>query len=455
MTEQNDERAVDERHSEEKASTAEPALPLQGIRIIDLSMVWAGPFATRLLADMGADVIKVEGPSSPDLVRGIGGAAPVVAGERPWDRSPYFNEYNRNKRGIVLDVSRPEGRQAVLDLVRTADALLENYRADVLDKLGLGPAVLHRARPDLVVVSMPGFSKQGLERDMVGYGPTIEQMGGLVELTGYADGGPQKTGISYGDPVAGIVAAAALVTALLRRQRTGEGAVVEVSQRDNLIGLLGEPVMDWSMNRRLWPRRGNRHRWMAPHGCYPCRPLADEEARPVMRVGGTPGKATDRWLTVAVATDEQWQALCRAIGRPELATDGRYAAALDRYERQDELDALLAAWTAERTDDEAMAVLQSHGVPASSVRTPLTLTTDPHLAARGFYREVHHPQAGDHRVAGPLWNLSEPHPEIHSPAPTFGQHTHAVLTDLIGMPVEAVDRLAARGITSDAPVVRS
>ncbi len=429
-------------------------LPLAAIRIIDLSMVWAGPFATRLLADMGADVIKIEGPSSPDLVRGIG-AATAAVGERPWDASPYFNEYNRNKRGIVLDVARPEGRRAVLELVRTADALIENYRADVLDKLGLSPAELHRERPDLIVVSMPGFSKQGLERDMVGYGPTIEQMGGLVELSGYADGGPQKTGISYGDPVAGILAAGALVTALLRRQRTGEGAVVEVSQRDNLIGLLGEAVMDWSMNRRLQPRRGNHHRWMAPHGCYPCKPLPDAEARPVARLGGTPGAATDRWLTIAVATDEQWRALCDVIGRPELGKDERYATALDRYERQDDLDVLIAEWTAERTDDEAEALLQSRGVPASAVRSPLTLTTDPQLAARGFYREVHHPVAGDHRVAGPLWNLSEPRPEIRTPAPGFGQHTESVLMDLVGMSGAAFEKLRTDGITCDAPVTRS
>jgi crotonobetainyl-CoA:carnitine CoA-transferase CaiB-like acyl-CoA transferase len=426
-------------------------LPLSGVRIIDLTMVWAGPYGTRMLADMGADVIKVEGVTNPDLVRGIGSGMMTAAGERPWDRSPYFNEYNRGKRGITLDLTRPEGRKALLDLVRVADGLVENYRADVLDRLGLSPDVLHAERPDLVIVSMPGFAKQGMERDMVGYGPTIEQMGGLVELTGYEDGPAQKTGISYGDPVAGIVASGALITGLLRRQQTGQGAVIEVSQRDNLIGLIGEAVVGWSMTGQVPPRRGNRHAWMAPHGCYPCRPLSEEEARPVGRLGLPPDTATDRWLTVAVATNAQWRALCEVLGRPDLAGNPRYATTSARHAHQDELDTLITAWTAERTDDEAMALLQARGVPACSVRTPLTLTSDPHLAARGFYREVEHPVAGRHRVAGPLWNLSDPPVVLRGPAPSFGQHNDEILIGLAGLARDTVERLRDSGVIGDVP----
>jgi crotonobetainyl-CoA:carnitine CoA-transferase CaiB-like acyl-CoA transferase len=411
-------------------------------------MVWAGPYGTRLLADMGADVIKVEAVTNPDLVRGIRAASDE---ERPWDRSPYFNEYNRGKRGITLDLSHPEGRRALLELVRVSDALIENYRADVLDNLGLGVEVLRAVRPDLVIVSMPGFAKQGSEREMVGYGPTIEQMGGLVELTGYEGGPAQKTGISYGDPVAGIAAAGALVSALLRRQRTGEGAVVEVSQRDNMIGLIGEAVLDLQVTGRVWPRRGNRHAWMAPHGCYPCRPLAEAEARPVGMFGAGASTATDRWVTIAVATDRQWRELCAGIGRPELAADPRFATAPARHAYQDEIDPILAAWAAERTDDEAAAALQARGVPAFAVRTPLTLTADTHLAVRGFYREVTHPVAGPHRVAGPLWNLSEPAVELRGAAPSFGQDNDAVLGGLLGVPQETRRAWERSGIIGDRP----
>jgi crotonobetainyl-CoA:carnitine CoA-transferase CaiB-like acyl-CoA transferase len=421
------------------------------VRIVDLTMVWAGPYGTRLLVDMGADVVKVEGVTNADLVRGIGGAS-ASADERAWDRSPYFNEYNRGKRGVTLDLSRPEGRRALLDLVRVSDALIENYRADVLDNLGLGVDVLRAERPYLVIVSMPGFAKQGSERDMVGYGPTIEQMGGLVELTGYEDGAAQKTGISYGDPVAGIAAAGALVTALLRRQRTGEGAVVEVSQRDNMIGLIGEAVLDFQVTGQPWPRRGNRHARMAPHGCYPCRPLPEAEARPIGVLGVKTSDATDRWVTIAVASDRQWRDLCSVIGRPEMAEGPRFATEQARHAHQDEIDPILTAWAAERSDDEAAAALQARGIPAFAVRTPLTLTADAHLAARGFYREVAHPVVGPHRVAGPLWNLSEPFVELRGAAPSFGQHNGDMLGGLLGVSRETLDSWEQAGIIGDQPV---
>ncbi|HLZ68513.1 MAG TPA: CoA transferase [Dehalococcoidia bacterium] len=432
---------------------SEAALPLAGVRIIDLTMVWAGPYGTRLLADAGADVIKIEGVTRPDSIR-TSGAAALAGVDRAFDRIAYFNEYGRNKRGLALDLSEPRGREALLRLVRVSDALIENFRSGVLDGWGLGAERLRAERPDLIVVSMPGFAATGSERNLAGYGPTIEQLGGLIQLSGYEGGGPQKSGISYGDPLAGTLAAGALIAALLRRQRTGQGAVVEVSQRDNMLGMIGEAVLDFGMNRRLPVRRGNRHRWLAPHGCYPSLPLPDGEGRPLGRAGTQMGEATDRWVAIAVATNDQWRGLCGVIGRPELAGDPRYARALDRYERQDALDKVIAAWTRERSDDEAMHALQAAGVPASALRTPLTLTHDPHLAARGFYREVEHPVAGRHRVAGPLWNEPATEAAPMRPAPTFGQHRVEVLGDLVGFAAEALAGLERQGIIGDEPLKR-
>jgi crotonobetainyl-CoA:carnitine CoA-transferase CaiB-like acyl-CoA transferase len=425
-------------------------LPLAGVRVVDLTMVWAGPYATRMLADMGADVIKVEGVSHPDPIRAAGMAA-LSDVERPWDRVAYFNEYGRGKRSLPLELNRPEGRRTLLELVRTADALIENYRVGVLDGWGLGPETLLRERPDLVVVQMPGFATRGSERNLIGYGPTIEALGGLVQLSGYEDGPPQKSGISYGDPVAGVLAAGALLTGLLRRQRTGEGGVVEVSQRDNLIGLIGEAVLEYSMTGRQPPRRGNRHRWLAPQGCYPCLPLPEDAARPLGRPGMQAGTATDRWLALTVENDEQWQALCGVIGRADLAADPRYARALDRYERQDELDEAISVWTQTQEDDAAAAALQSAGVPAAAVLTPLALTQDPHLAARGFFREQEHLVAGRYRVAGPLWNLPDGEPHLRAAAPAYGQHRRVVLNDLLGLTDSAIEELEREGITADAP----
>ncbi|MGH2583880.1 MAG: CoA transferase, partial [Dehalococcoidia bacterium] len=183
----------------------------------------------------------------------------------------------------------------------------------------------------------------------------------------------------------------------------------------------------------------------------PCRPLPENEARPLARLGAPLGTATDRWVTIAVATDQQWRALCEAIDRPDLATDPRYATAAARHAHQDDLDAILSEWTAARSDDEATAALQARGVPAFAVRTPLTVTRDPHLAARGFYREVVHPIAGPHRVAGPLWNLSKPPVALRSAAPSFGQHNDEIFTELLGLSHETVERWRQAGVTGDTP----
>ncbi len=433
-------------------------LPLDGVRIVDLTMVWAGPFATKLLADMGAEVIKVEAPGSIDLTRTLGFDA--LAGrakpeDRPYNTSAYFNEYNRNKLGISLDLAHPKGRAVFLRLVGKGDAVIENYRPDVMDKLGLGYETLRQAKPDIIMVSMPGYAKKGVESRMVGYGPNIEQMAGLATLNGYEGGPPQKTGISYGDPVAGAAAAAALLTALIYRRRTGKGQYVEVSQRDNLIGMIGEAIMEWSMNRRLLPRMGNRHPWMAPHGCYPCKPLPEGQGRPLMALfSGGRSEATDRWVTIAVENDDQWQALCDAMDRPDLAADPRFADALSRQHHQNELDEIIAAWTAEHEDTDIVRLLQARGVPAGQVLSPFALTKDPHLRARGFFETVQHPDMGPNTVTRPTWQLAGTPVHVRRPAPCFGQDNRHVFRDILGMTDDEIAQLEQEGVTGPVPVWR-
>lgn len=433
-------------------------LPLENVRIVDLTMVWAGPFATKLLADMGAQVIKVEGPQSIDLTRSLGLdsiTGKAAAEDRPYDRSAYFNEYNRNKLGLVLDLTHPRGREVLLRLIAVSDVVIENYRPDVTEKLGLGYERIREVRPDIIMVSMPGYAKQGRESRMVGYGPNIEQMSGLAALNGYPDGPPQKTGISYGDPVAGAAAAGAVLAALIHRRRTGRGQYVEVPQRDALISVIGETVMEWSMNRRPMPRSGNRHPWYAPHGCYPCQPLPEEEGRPLVTASAAgPQRATDRWITIAVTDDQEWRGLCDAMGRPDLAADPRFAEALTRWKHQDELDPIIAAWTAGHGDQELCELLQAKGVPAGPVLSPLALAGDPHLAARGFFQVVQHPAMGPNTVTRPAWRLTQAQASVRRPAPTFGQHTQEILQGLLGMSHEEVRALEQEGITSSAPAWR-
>jgi len=413
-------------------------LPLHGIRVLDLTAAWAGPYATRLLADMGAEVIKVEGVGNWDFIRSFTGQPPTV--ERVWDKSPFFNHLNRNKYGCVLDLSKEKGRELFLGLVEVSDVVIENFRAEVMDNLGLSYDVLARANPYAIVVSMPGHGKTGPERNFPAYGTSVDQLSGLCHLSGYADGPPQKTGISYGDPMAGIAAAGAVALALWDRRRTGRGQYIEVAQRENLINAIGEYIVSYSMNGREPARNGNRHSSMAPHGCYPC---AGAQA------GGRP--PDDQWVTIACEDDSQFVALCVAMGQPELAADARFADVVSRYRNQDALDGLVSDWTRERAKEEVSEALQAAGVPASPVLSVPEVFADPHLRSRGFYESVSHSVAGVWEMEGPHWRLSESPGHIRLPAPAFGEHNSYVLGELLGLSAEEIAALEREGVTGSTP----
>ncbi len=229
-------------------------LPLAGIRVIDLTMVWAGPYGTKLLADLGAEVIKVEGPARTDLTRILTVPADREF-ERPYDASRYFNEYNRNKLGMAIDVQQASGRAIIRELAAVSDVLIENFRPGVIKRLGFGYDELKKINPRIIVVSLPGFSSYQPEASIPAYGPNIEQMGGLAYLNGYLDGPPHKSGISYGDPLAGLGGAAAVLLALLQRERTGAGQYVEVSQRNLLLGMIGDALLAHQIGRAHEPQR--------------------------------------------------------------------------------------------------------------------------------------------------------------------------------------------------------
>lgn len=405
-------------------------LPLLGVRVLDLTMAWAGPYATRLLGDMGAEVIKVEAVNNWDLIRTFTGQPPTV--ERIWDKSPYFNHLNRNKYGCVLDLSQDKGHELFLRLIAISDVVIENFRAEVMDNLRLTYEVLSQVNPEVIVVSMPGHGKTGPERDFIAYGTNVEQLSGLCHLTGYADGPPQKTGISYGDPMAGIAAAGAVALALWDRRRTGRGQYVEVAQRENLINLIGEQVVGYSITGREPPRRGNRHSSIAPHGCYPCA-------------------GDDQWLTIACEDDARFAALCAAIGRPDLANDERFADVVSRCRNQDALDELIAGWTRERAKEEAAKALQAAGVAASPVLSAPEMFEDSHLRARDFFERVSHSVAGEWEIEGPHWRMSESTGHVRLPAPAFGEHNGYALGELLGLSPDEIATLDADGVTGAAP----
>ena len=281
-------------------------LPLDGVRVLDLGQVWAGPYAAMLLADQGADVIKIESPSRWDPNRC---AVPPAPGREKewWNTCAFFQEYSRNKRSLGLEIGHARGRQVLAALVRRADLVIENYRAGVMDRLGIGYEWLRAQREDVILVSMAAFGQSGPDCERPGYGPVMEQLSGIAHLTGWGDGRPQlATGYAYGDPVAAVAAAGASLAALLQRRRTGRGQHVDLAQFDVLVAMIGEAFVEWSLSGSEPQQHGNRRPGCAPHGAYPC--LGD-----------------DHWVAIAVETDAQWRGLRRAMQEPamqELAMQG-------------------------------------------------------------------------------------------------------------------------------------
>jgi crotonobetainyl-CoA:carnitine CoA-transferase CaiB-like acyl-CoA transferase len=409
-------------------------LPLEGVRIADLTAVWAGPYATRLLGDLGAEVIKVESPQHPDLLRALGFTPPGTP--NAWNRAAYFNHNNRNKLGCTLDLSSELGRATFLKLVPKCDIVIENFRADVLDTLRLGYDELRKVRDDIILISMPGHGKDGPERDYVAYGTNVEQLAGLVSLSGYRDGPPQKSGISYGDPVAGTLAAGMAIAALIARKRTGKGQYIELSQREGLTSLIGEQVLGYDISKQLPERMGNRHPFYAPHGCYPAA-------------------GEDRWVTIACHNDDEFQVLSTLIDRTDLAVDERFATANARHANQDALDAEIATWTRTRSREEIFELLAESGVPAAPVWSADELYDNEHLRARGFFEPVWHRDAGAWEMERPLYRFTRRPTRIRMNAPAFAEHNDYVLRELIGLNADEVAQLEAQGVTARVPDMAS
>ena len=402
-------------------------LPFEGVRVLDLTMMWAGPYATKLLAEMGAEVVKVESPRAWDNIRTL---IPQPGVEEPWNSSYYFNDYNRDKKSLVLDLANARGREVFLGLVAHTDVVIENYRADVLDNLKLGYDVLRAAREDIILVSMAGFGKTGAERDQVGFGPIIEQMGGLTALTGYGDDGePYKTGISYGDPVGGIAATGAVGLALIRRKKTGLGVHVDLAQRETMASMAGEAFVAASLRGESPAHLGNRSLRWAPQGVYPCA-------------------GEDQWLAVSVRDDAEWAALAAMIGASDLAGLGLE----ERRAQHDAIDARIRAWSEQMDAQAALEALQARGVPAGRVLDTDAIHDDPHLLARGFWVELPHPRMEPWKQPSSAWRFAEANPRLRRHAPLFGEHTAELLRDLLGMTEADIAALESAGVTSRAPV---
>ena len=402
-------------------------LPLQGMRIVDLTMGWAGPTGARHLADLGAEIIKVEACQYPDWWRGTD-LRPEFIAEQRYEKIHWFQLMNRNKRDVTLDLTRPDGAALLKKLVAGAHAVIENYSAGVLKKLNLDYSVMKDVRPGLVMLSMPAFGSNNPWSECRAYGSTLEQASGLPTVTGEPTDPPTMNQTAYGDPVGGFNASAALMVALLHQQRTGEGQNIDLSQVECMMTLVAPYLIEQAITGSVAPRIGNRHAVHTPQNCFRCA-------------------GDDNWVAVTVTSDDAWRGLCGLIGRDDLRDLDRDA----RRGREAELEGIVTGWTASRDPDAAMRALQSVGVAAGVVRRPYDLTEDPHLAARGFWHRVDRPFIGPHWQSSPAFREAATAYPVRMVAPTLGQDNAAILGGMLGLSAEELDRLAAADIIGTVP----
>ena len=415
---------------------------LDGIHILDLTQVAVGPYASFLLSTLGAQVIKVESNQHPDITRGAVEPTGVeqlkqypgrVPGLRPWNRGALFNQRNRDKLSITLDFSQPAGKEVLKRLAAICDALVENFRAAVMDRQGLGWEVLHAVNPRLVYLKLSSQGNTGPERNYGSMGSTLEQTGGLVSITGYRSGDPLMSNETYPDPVTGIISVGALIAGLRLARRTGKGCLVDFSQREMTVGLLPAAMMDYAFNGRVQGPIGNRDAVAAPQGVYPCA-------------------GEDMWIAIAVQSDAQWQVLCQVMGNQDWARDASLGTGAGRRQRHDEIDAKLAVWTRGFDHYDLMHRLQRGGVPAGAVLKGSELLVDAQLEARGWWEDLAPPEVGKvHRFVTTPWRMSASPFRPSTPAPSLGEHNDTVYLDILGLSRAEYASLQNAGIISTEP----
>jgi benzylsuccinate CoA-transferase BbsF subunit len=410
-----------------------PADALAGYRILDFGTAFASPMAAHLLADMGAEVIKIESQTRLDglrLGRPIVGED-IAGGDRgEWpEYQPVFHGLNRSKLGVTVNIKHPEGVELLMRLVRVCDVVVNNFSPGVMDRAGLGYDTLRAEKPDLIYVSLPAAGESGPLRDIVTYAPVIAALAGISGLVGYSGRREDFVGtlqVAFCDAVGALHAVVAILAALRHRKATGEGQAIEVAQWEAAASMLGEGLLDYVMNGRVLSPAGNSHPAMVPHDNYRCT-------------------GEDTWVAIAVRSEDEWRAFCRATDHPEWADDARFADAYRRRQHRSELDTLITIWTSQRTPYEVMETLQAAGVAAMPVMNLEDQFRDPHLRAREIHLESEHPKVGLEFLHGIPWHLSDTPGRIRRPAPLLGEHNQYVFGELLGLPEAEIQRLVEAG----------
>lgn len=403
------------------------------IRVLDLSMGWAGPLAGQMLAEMGAQVIKVEDTHYFDWWRGSLSMAPPEV--QPIERAATFNTTNRGKLGVTLDLLNPRGIDLVKRLVAHCDILIENYSPGVMERFGLTYEILAPLNPRLIMISMPSFGYGGPETFSRGYGNTVEAMAGVTGLARYHDSDqPYTLSNALGDPVGGLTGTFGILAALHEREKTGRGQWLELAQVEGVIPLLAGPILEYQLTGKVPAPRGNRHPQYAPHGIFRC--AGDEE---------------HAWIALAAQSDEQWRALAHALGIEHLATDLRFGSASSRKANEDALEAELTRALAAISVEEAVTRLRDAAVYAAPVNSAPAVLGDAQLQDRGYFVPIERAVVGTHLYPGAVARMSATPASQHVPAPLLGEHNAEVFRELLGMMDAELSELEAAGVIGTAP----
>lgn len=398
---------------------------LNNIRVIDFSWGMAGPLTADLLAAAGAEVIKIESAQRIDMSRVS--ADPYTGKPAGINKSPIFNDINRNKLSVNINLKHPTGLEMIKSLIRKSDVIIENYSAGVMERLGLGYKVVRELNPAIVMSSSSTMGGTGPEIGAIGYAPLFAASSGLSDMTGYPDGPPTEIRYSM-DIISGYTTFVAVMAALVSRQDTGKGQYIDSSSRESISILLGDALMDYTLNGRVQTRNGNDDAMMAPHNCYRCR-------------------GEDNWVSIVIADDVEWNAFCKAIGSPEWTNDDRFASQISRHKHREELDRLVENWTINFSHFQVMEILQAAGVAAVASLNPQDLFADTHLQERQAFIVINNPEAGERfSLNSPPWRLSETPCSLNREAPAFGEHTQYVCCKLLGLSLEEVQKLADEGV---------
>ena len=391
--------------------------PLEGIRVLDLTKVLAGPFCTMILADLGAEVIKIEKPGVGDDARYF---TPFIKGQ-----SAYFININRGKKSIVINLKNPKGKELFLKLVEKADVVVENFKPGTMEKLGLGYDVLKKVNPRIIYASISGFGQYGPYRDRLAYDLIAQAMGGIMSITGWPETPPTRVGTAIADILAGLYCCIAILAALRAREVTGEGQRIDVAMVDSVMAACEAYNEMWLVEKKIPTRIGNRYEFVYPYDSF---------------------KAKDGWVVIGVGNDDMWRRFCNAIGKPELIYHEKFNTNKKRIENYREVKQIVEEWTSKRTVKEIVEILLKNKIPCAPIYSIKDVCEDEHIAkVREMVVEIDQPGVGRVKIVGSPIKITPSTCKVRGPAPLLGQHTREVLKEILGMSDKEIEDLEKEG----------